>query len=74
MKKKYILLDVVNEFEDLNFVSLQSLVKMKNKVEILYIIFKLYKRNLQTICEKHLTLYHHVDPVTLWFVNTTGSP
>lgn len=58
VKKKHILPDSVDELEGSDFISLQSLIEITNIVEIQHIVSKLYKHNLQTICEKYLTSYH----------------
>lgn len=44
--KQYILVDSVNELKDSNFINLQSPIMITNKVEIQYIVSKLYECNL----------------------------
>lgn len=46
IKKKDILLNDINKLKHLNFVNLQSYIKMSNKVGILGIVLKFYKCNL----------------------------
>lgn len=72
VERKYILPDDVDELEGLDFVHLQSPIKMTNKLKIQEIVSKLYKHNLQTTREKNLTAYHRVDSAILWFINSIG--
>lgn len=59
----------MNKLSDCDFVSMQLPIEMTNKVEIQRIESKLYERNLQITCKKHLTAYHQVDLAILWFIN-----